>query len=165
MSAAGPPNTPVTCHASRRFFRARNCCVLLAWLVVSCELMVGSDVDRVECEQEGMVGPPACRTGESCQQGVCRPCLTQERCGDGLDNDCDGAIDDGCDPDGGSGGAAAAGSTSSLAGTAGSLAGTAGRSPGQGGAGEAGSSGFGFGAAGQSGIAGASGARNRSQRP
>jgi hypothetical protein len=64
-----------------------------------------ADGDRRDCfegdaEQEG-VG--VCRAGEqACEGGAWGPCLGAgepelEACGDGLDNDCDGELDEGCE--------------------------------------------------------------------
>lgn len=50
----------------------------------------------MRCEQEGVVGSPACPEGESCQRGVCVGCSRKEICGDGVDNDCNGVVDDIC---------------------------------------------------------------------
>lgn len=75
--------------------------VLRAALVVpllagGCELAVPSELGTVRCANGGAVGPPACRAGEYCNAGVCAPCVATDACGDGLDNDCDGTVDDGC---------------------------------------------------------------------
>jgi hypothetical protein len=74
----------------------------------SCQLLIDSDLGELSCEQEGVVGPPACRSGELCQDGKCVECQSRERCGDELDNDCDGEVDDACPASGGAGGSAGA---------------------------------------------------------
>ena len=38
----------------------------------------------------------ACQGAERCVNGGCAACDVAETCGDGLDNDCDGVVDDGC---------------------------------------------------------------------
>jgi hypothetical protein len=76
--------------------------ILLGLALVSCQTLVGSDLDTVHCEDEGAVGPPACPDGEWCWRGVCTPC----------------DADAGCAAASGSSGAAGAGNTN--AGAAGS---------------------------------------------
>ena len=65
-------------------------------LTLGCEVLTNADLTGVHCEQEGVIGAPACPPNEACQNGVCVGCSTIETCGDGLDNDCNGAPDDGC---------------------------------------------------------------------
>ncbi len=69
---------------------------LVVGAFMGCQTLVRDDLDVVRCEQEGMVGAPACPEGESCQGGVCTGCSTTDLCGDGIDNDCDGESDEGC---------------------------------------------------------------------
>ncbi|HOT10449.1 MAG TPA: hypothetical protein PK710_11795, partial [Polyangiaceae bacterium] len=71
-------------------------------LLPNCQLFVQSDLDKVYCEQEGVIGPPACPSGASCQRGQCVMCSNAETCGDGIDNNCNGLRDEGCE-DAGSG--------------------------------------------------------------
>jgi len=112
--------------------------MLLGLLTPACHLVVDSDLGRIRCQQEGQIGPPACRDGESCQLGVCAQCQAEETCGDGLDNDCDGNTDEDCQAaDGG-----AAGRASVVLGGAGAAgSGAAGRAGGDGLAGAAGHAG------------------------
>jgi hypothetical protein len=70
---------------------------LLVGAFMGCQVLVSAELDVVRCEQEGMVGAPACPEGESCQGGVCVGCSTTDLCGDGVDNDCDGEQDEGCE--------------------------------------------------------------------
>ncbi len=70
---------------------------LLLGAFMGCQVLVSAELDVVRCEQEGMVGAPACPEGESCQGGVCTGCSTTDNCGDGIDNDCDGETDEGCE--------------------------------------------------------------------
>ncbi len=72
-------------------------CLLLAFgLGLGCQVLVDANLDEVACEQEGVIGPPACASGQACQGGICVDCASNEVCGDGVDNDCNGAVDDGC---------------------------------------------------------------------
>lgn len=129
--------------------------------VSACSLMVGeADLASVQCMQEGVVGPPACKEGQACLAGRCQPCSAVEACGDNLDNDCNGKPDDGCSA-AGSGGASGGGSAGKAGSEQGGSAGldaspdqSVGGSSGQ--AGEGGGAGQG-GVAGQGGEAGASG--------
>lgn len=96
--------------------------------LVACQAVVSSDLDTVQCEAEGSIGPPACFAGDYCRDGECTPCREEEECGDGLDDNCNGTPDDGCD----GGGAGATGAAAGAAGQAGSppdteTAGAAGR--------------------------------------
>ncbi|HQP34299.1 MAG TPA: hypothetical protein PLI95_03945, partial [Polyangiaceae bacterium] len=124
--------------------------------VTACSLMVGeADLASVQCMQEGVVGPPACKDGQACLAGRCQQCSAVEACGDNLDNDCNGKPDDGCSAAGSGGSAGQAGAEQG--GSAGmdaspdqSVGGSSGH------AGEGGGAGQG-GAAGQGGEAGASG--------
>jgi hypothetical protein len=97
-----------------------------------CALLVPDDLGAVSCRDLGAVGEPACPRGNYCAAGECTRCALSETCGDGLDNDCDGQVDDGCAvgeggeggdggsaPDGGSGGGAGAGQTGGTAGKSG----------------------------------------------
>jgi hypothetical protein len=118
-------------------------------LAIGCSLVVPAELDQIRCSQPGAVGPPACDPGFVCAQGVCQSCLQFEICGDGIDNDCNGGIDDGC---------ATAGSSGFGAGSGGALPdGSAGNGTG-GGSGDGGG-GSGGGLGGESGSSGgASGA-------
>lgn len=66
----------------------------------ACSTVVPDEFARVRCSAEGQVGPPACEAGEVCGAGVCTTCAEREACGDGVDNDCNGQVDDGCDSGG-----------------------------------------------------------------
>ncbi len=70
--------------------------VVLLLALQGCSLLIDGEIERVRCEAEGAVGPPACEVGQVCGLGLCRECAAQEACGDGVDNDCSGAIDEGC---------------------------------------------------------------------
>jgi hypothetical protein len=70
---------------------------LLVGAFMGCQVLVSAELDVVRCEQEGTVGAPACPEGESCQGGVCVGCSATDLCGDGIDNDCDGEMDEGCE--------------------------------------------------------------------
>ncbi|MEZ4374112.1 MAG: hypothetical protein R3B07_25045 [Polyangiaceae bacterium] len=64
--------------------------------IAACSLALPGELDRIECKSEGVVGPPVCDPGQVCLEGVCTACATSERCGNGLDDDCNGTPDDGC---------------------------------------------------------------------
>ena len=81
----------------------RSLVVLLA-VAVGCTLLVDENIDDVRCATEGAIGPPACDVGQICAQGRCHACLATDVCGDSVDNDCTGEVDQGC-ADGGAGGA------------------------------------------------------------
>jgi len=78
--------------------------IALGAVLAGCSLLVDGELDGVRCEAEGSIGPPACEVGQVCGLGRCHDCTSREACGDGVDNDCSRAIDDGC-PDLGAGGA------------------------------------------------------------
>ncbi len=69
----------------------------LALLASACSLLVHDDLGQVRCEAEGVIGPPACPVGNVCGLGRCRECQPVDACGDGVDNDCSGEIDQGCE--------------------------------------------------------------------
>lgn len=122
----------------------------LTLLAVGCSAMIEAELTRVNCSWEGAIGPPACEPGQICRAGVCSGCAPKEVCGDSVDNDCNGAAEDGCDDGGLGGGAGTGGSpTGGGGGTGGSL---------QGGGGIAGSGGTtGGGGSGGTGATGATG--------
>ncbi|HWZ91749.1 MAG TPA: hypothetical protein VNW92_22960 [Polyangiaceae bacterium] len=64
--------------------------------VAGCSLWVSSEPEQIGCTDEGKLGPPACATGFVCAHQACVRCGAREVCGDDLDNDCNGQIDDGC---------------------------------------------------------------------
>ncbi len=76
--------------------------VVLVLSAPACSLVVPAQAERVHCSAEGAIGPPACGAGQICATGVCTACIKVDACGDGVDNDCNGTIDDGCG-DGGDG--------------------------------------------------------------
>ena len=65
-------------------------------VAVGCSLALPGELDRVECRSEGVIGPPVCDPGQVCLDRVCTDCSANERCGNGLDDDCNGTPDDGC---------------------------------------------------------------------
>lgn len=67
-------------------------------LACACSLLVRDDLDGIRCEDEGVVGPPACPVGSVCGNGRCLDCQTVEVCDDGVDNDCSGQVDEPCGP-------------------------------------------------------------------
>lgn len=73
----------------------------LCGLLLQCSMIVSSSLENVRCTEPGQVGPPACEAGWFCGMGRCRPCQSGESCGDRMDNDCNGRVDDGCPTDGG----------------------------------------------------------------
>lgn len=92
-------------------------CAAVRWLIfalwvalfVGCSVMVPSTLDEgVRCNDDGTIGAPACAPAEVCAHGLCTACRTTEACADGVDNDCNGMIDDGCPDAGGSDGGALA---------------------------------------------------------
>lgn len=64
--------------------------------VAACSLVVPSEPEVIHCRDRGAVGAPACPANFVCADGVCDACSEQEACGDAVDNDCDGKVDDGC---------------------------------------------------------------------
>jgi hypothetical protein len=75
-----------------------------------CTLLVTGELDDVACVDRGKVGPPACAVGFFCD-GRCRACASRDLCGDGLDNDCNGRVDDHCGAEGGASGVNVGGGT------------------------------------------------------
>jgi hypothetical protein len=79
--------------------------LLLALLApLGCSLLVDGDIDEVKCSAEGSIGAPACDVGEICAEGRCRDCLSTDVCGDLIDNDCSGQVDQDCPDDSGQAG-------------------------------------------------------------
>ena len=83
----------------------------------ACSVWVSSEPDPLGCSAEGQAGPPACDRGFICARQQCVRCVVREVCDDGLDNDCNGRIDDSCPSVSPSGGRA--GLSPPLAGAAG----------------------------------------------
>lgn len=61
-----------------------------------CSVVVADDHAAVRCSVEGHVGPPECEASQICVAGRCADCEVEDPCGDGIDNDCDGSIDENC---------------------------------------------------------------------
>lgn len=74
-----------------------------------CSLLVQQDLSELACAEEGVIGAPACENNEICAVGRCRVCSAQEICADGVDNDCNGRVDDRCEPAGDTGAGGEAG--------------------------------------------------------
>lgn len=68
----------------------------VAVAVGACSLIVPSEPEVIYCTDFGRVGPPACPPHFVCARGVCDACADKEACWDGVDNDCNGYVDDGC---------------------------------------------------------------------
>lgn len=133
--------------------------ILTASLVaVGCQFVVSNSVEGVACTDEGVIGAPACPRGQVCVSGACQRCTLEDACGDGVDNNCDGEIDEGCDDaQGGEGGTSGEAGSSDSAGTSGE-GGVSGEGGGGGTSGEGGVSGAEpGGASGESGEGGTSG--------
>jgi hypothetical protein len=81
--------------------RARLCLGVGLGCILSCSLLVDEEIQAVQCTEVGRIGPPACDPGEICAAERCRACVRDETCADGVDNDCDGSIDEGCGQDAG----------------------------------------------------------------
>jgi hypothetical protein len=79
--------------------------IVIAAVAAGCSLLVDENIDHVPCGSEGAIGPPACDVGEICVQKRCFECIATDVCGDGVDNDCTGTVDQDC----GSAGAAGSG--------------------------------------------------------
>ena len=79
--------------------------------MVSCSLWVSSEPEEIGCVDEGKLGPPACDEGFICAHQSCVKCGARELCGDAVDNDCNGKIDDGCPHVSAGGGSAGRGPT------------------------------------------------------
>lgn len=79
---------------ARSFLSAAIAC---CW-VCACTSLVDQDLSEVRCQDVGAVGPPACDYDQICVANRCSACMTREVCGDKLDNDCNGRVDDGCLP-------------------------------------------------------------------
>lgn len=62
----------------------------------ACSLIVPSEPAVIYCKTDGYIGPPACPARFVCARGVCDACASREACRDGVDNDCNGLVDDGC---------------------------------------------------------------------
>jgi hypothetical protein len=60
-------------------------------------VLVPSELDSIHCRDAGAIGPPACPAAHVCVREVCEACGAEDFCGDGIDNDCNGGVDDlGC---------------------------------------------------------------------
>lgn len=81
--------------------------LMLVLAPFGCSLLVDAEVEDVQCEGEGSIGPPACDVGEICARNRCHDCLASDVCGDGIDNDCSGRVDEGCGADAAAGSAGA----------------------------------------------------------
>jgi hypothetical protein len=91
----------------RRLLRASAAACLVSF--AGCSFWVSSEPEQVGCMQEGKVGPPACDMGFICAHESCVRCAARELCGDSVDNDCNGRVDDGCSNVSGGGGSAGRG--------------------------------------------------------
>ncbi len=78
-------------------WRARAAIAFAAGCALThCSLWVSSEPEQIGCAEEGKLGEPACNTGYVCAHQTCVACSREETCGDGIDNDCNGFVDDGC---------------------------------------------------------------------
>jgi hypothetical protein len=89
----------------KRLGRALLAMIALLAAGAQCSLLVEQDLRELACAEEGVIGPPACNAAELCAVGRCRACSVREVCGDEIDNDCNGRVEDRCsDASGGAGG-------------------------------------------------------------
>jgi hypothetical protein len=77
---------------------------VLVLLAPNCSLLLPAEPEVVYCADEGAIGLPACDPRHVCAAGRCQGCSAKEACGDHVDNDCNGEVDDRCPS--GTGGAA-----------------------------------------------------------
>ena len=62
----------------------------------ACSHIVSSEPEVIYCKEIGHIGSPACRANYICADGVCEACSAIDACGDAVDNDCNGVVDDRC---------------------------------------------------------------------
>ena len=83
----------------KRIGRALLAIIALLGAGAQCSLLVEQDLRELGCADEGVIGAPACNSAEICAVGRCRACSAQEICGDQIDNDCNGRVEDRCSSD------------------------------------------------------------------
>jgi Putative metal-binding motif len=73
-------------------------CLHILWSIFSlvasgCSLLISPESAPLLCARSDG-GPEVCPTGLECRNGSCLPTCGREICGDGVDNDCDGMVDE-----------------------------------------------------------------------
>jgi hypothetical protein len=74
----------------------RTLSALGLFILEGCSLWVSAAPEEIGCSDEGRLGPPACDIGFICAHNDCIRCTSRDICNDGIDNDCNGRVDDGC---------------------------------------------------------------------
>ena len=72
------------------------CCVFGCAFNPSCGFIVDGDVAAIACSGDTGAERSDCPRGMACNSGICVACASKEICGNGADDDCDGAVDDSC---------------------------------------------------------------------
>jgi len=114
-SQARTSRSPIAARERGGPMRARRCSLVLAvpalifaslvWLAPGSPSCVPVEPEVPACVAADDCSGPApllCIGAWTCVEGACQwqcaTCADRETCGDGVDNDCNGTIDDGCDP-------------------------------------------------------------------